>query len=76
MQNTPLFRKIFVKYNCEVSGLRFMLLRALEKNASSILLNDRKMHFNDLTFVRKGELTYIINDKHFHNTNFFIHPGR
>ena len=61
----PLFRKIFIKYNCEVSVLRFMLLRAIEKNTASILLNDRKMHFNDLTFVRKGELTYIINDKQF-----------
>lgn len=45
--------------------MRFMLLRALEKNAVPILLNDRKLNFNDLTFVRQGELTYIINEKSF-----------
>ena len=42
-----------------------MLLRALEKNAVPILLNDRRMNFNDLTFVRSGELSYIINEKSF-----------
>ena len=42
-----------------------MLLRALEKNAVPILLNDRRMNFNDLTFVRSGELSYIINEKNF-----------
>ena len=57
--------EIFIIYNCEVKNVRFMLLRALEKNAVPILLNDRRMNFNDLTFVRSGEMSYIINEKSF-----------
>ncbi len=65
MRYLPFLSKIFIIYNCEVTDVRFMLLRALEKNAVPILLNDRKMNFNDLTFVRSGELSYIINEKSF-----------
>jgi len=65
MRYLPFLSKIFIIYDCEVTDVRFMLLRALEKNAVPILLNDRKMNFNDLTFVRSGEMSYIINEKSF-----------